>query len=200
MNDSEKRIGIGISNPLWTVSFGDASGATVGHLYVTLEGQIAFDGDADASALQFAETMNALVESRRNRGVVLRIGNEPYDPANIIFRTYLRLPLIIEAVQFAQVFDVNDAEGLHQGSPGDYLVRDPEGQLYVIRPEAFKRSHIRWYYYPEPYNSLLRGLQNLQGREVIGERSELYETLTNAVRLLEEVSQTLKEEAKAKGE
>ena len=196
-HDPEKRIGIGITNPLWTVSFGDASGHTVGHLYGSLEGKITFDGDPDASALQFAETMNALVESRRNRGVTLRLSNEPCDPAKILWRTYLRLPLIIEAVQIAEVFDVVDSEGIHQGSPGDFLVRDTKGQLHVIKPEAFKDSHSRWYYYPEPYNSLWRSISG-QGTclQVIAEHPELRDTLAHATNILEIVSKRLKEASK----
>ena len=71
MNESEKRIGIGTAKPLWTVDFRDDSGNTVGHLNVSPEGHITFDGDVDVSALQFARAMHDLIESRLARGVAL---------------------------------------------------------------------------------------------------------------------------------
>ncbi len=198
MTPSKKRIGIGTANPLWTVTFyDDASGEIVGHLHVALNGRISFDGDVDASALLFAKTMNELVESRFNRGVVLRLGNEPYDVDKMWFRTYLRLPLIVEAISIAEAFEVNDKEHIHQGAPGDFLVRDPQGGLHVVKPEAFNKAHLRWYFYPEPYNTLVMNLEDRAQDNIIEEHPKLCESLIEAMRLLEEVSTKLKEAPKA---
>ncbi len=68
MNESEKHIGIGTAKPLWTVDFSDDSGNTVGHLSVSPEGHITFDGDVDVSALQFARAMSKLIEKRLGQG------------------------------------------------------------------------------------------------------------------------------------
>ncbi len=191
---NEKRIGIGTANPLWTVTFyDDASGEIVGHLHVALNGRISFDGDVDASALLFAQTMSNLIESRFNRGVLLRLGNEPCALESIIFRTYLRLPLIIEAVQIAEVFEVNDKEHIHQGAPGDFLVKDPQGNLHVVKPEDFNKAHLRWYFYPKAYNRLVMNLEDPTQDDLIAEHPKLCESLIEAMRLLKEVSTKLKE-------
>ena len=64
MNESEKIIGIGTVEAIWTVDFSDDSGNTVGHLSVSPEGHITFEGDVDVSALQFARAMSELIEKR----------------------------------------------------------------------------------------------------------------------------------------
>lgn len=71
----------------------------------------------------------------------LRIAGKPVDPQSLAFRKYRKLPLVIEAVQIHQAFEVETLEGLHQGDAGDFLLRGVEGELYPCKARIFYKTY-----------------------------------------------------------
>lgn len=71
----------------------------------------------------------------------VRINGKAADCSALEFRRYRKLPVVIEAVKIDVPFEVDTLEGTHQGSPGDYLIRGVEGELYPCKPGIFAKTY-----------------------------------------------------------
>ncbi len=69
------------------------------------------------------------------------IDGEAIDCSTLEFRRYRKLPVVIEAVRIDEPFEVATLEGTHRGSPGDYLIRGVEGELYPCKPGIFAKTY-----------------------------------------------------------
>ncbi len=50
-------------------------------------------------------------------------------------------PIIIEAVQILELFEVETMEGVMQGKVGDFLMKGIDGELYVCDKDIFYRTY-----------------------------------------------------------
>jgi hypothetical protein len=110
------------------------------------------------------------------------------DPNDLLFRTYLRKPLIIEAVQLDGEFTIATKDGLLRGKEGDYIVRDTDGRISACSEEDFLAANKRWYYYVREHNPFLEGS---------GEYQEIIQSLA---RLSERMRESQAKEAEDRGE
>jgi hypothetical protein len=49
-------------------------------------------------------------------------------------------PIVVHAKQMNHVFCVDTLEGVMSGNPGDYLMKDINGELYPCKREIFEAS------------------------------------------------------------
>jgi len=52
-------------------------------------------------------------------------------------KRYRLRPVILLAMEFNHPFGVENSEGFILGQAGDYLVRDPAGEMYPVSAEVF---------------------------------------------------------------
>ena len=60
---------------------------------------------------------------------------------DVNFKPCRKLPLIVGAVQINEPFIVETLEGLHTGSPGDYLMVGVNNERYPCKKEIFEKSY-----------------------------------------------------------
>ncbi|KKN85757.1 hypothetical protein LCGC14_0275620 [marine sediment metagenome] len=90
----------------------------------------------------------------------LRVDGHAVDFSQLGFEHYRKLPVVIHAVQIDCPFEVDTLEGMHTGSPGDFLIKGAHGELYPCKPDIFaetyelvdKELNLSWYRaYDEKY-------------------------------------------------
>lgn len=74
-------------------------------------------------------------------GRTVRINGKTADCSVLEFKSYRKRPVVIQAVRIDEPFEVDTLEGTHQGSPGDYLIRGVEGELYPCKPAIFAKTY-----------------------------------------------------------
>jgi hypothetical protein len=56
--------------------------------------------------------------------------------------TCIKRPIPVQCKQIAEPFRVNSLEGNYkQGKPGDYLMRDIDGELYICDRAIFEKTY-----------------------------------------------------------
>lgn len=75
------------------------------------------------------------------RKVFISDGKIEVDPAKINWGQYRKLPVVIQAVQVWQEFDVETLEGTMHGNRGDWLICGINGELYPCKPDVFAKTY-----------------------------------------------------------
>ncbi len=57
------------------------------------------------------------------------------------FKDYRKKPVVIQAAQIFEAFEIPTKEGLMHGSPGDYLIIGVEGEMYPCKPTIFEKTY-----------------------------------------------------------
>ncbi len=71
----------------------------------------------------------------------LRVDGHAVDFSQLGFEHYRKLPVVIHAVQIDSPFEVDTLEGMHTGSPGDFLIMGIQGELYPCKPDIFAATY-----------------------------------------------------------
>lgn len=69
-----------------------------------------------------------------SRGAVVNIEVIPW-------RKYRKRPVVIEAFQLDSELSIQTLEGTMKASPGDYLIKGIEGELYACKAAIFKKTY-----------------------------------------------------------
>jgi len=72
----------------------------------------------------------------------LRFEKITYNPEFMI--NYRKRPIVIQAIQVLEPFEVETLEGLMQGKASDYLVKGINGELYPVDKEIFHKTYEMW--------------------------------------------------------
>lgn len=54
------------------------------------------------------------------------------------WRRFRKRPIVVEAYQTIEPVDIETPEGTMHASPGDWIIRGVEGELYPCKPSVFK--------------------------------------------------------------
>ncbi|KKN55025.1 hypothetical protein LCGC14_0586260 [marine sediment metagenome] len=57
---------------------------------------------------------------------------------------YRKKPIVIQAIQVLEAFEVETLEGLMQGKANDYLVKGINSELYPVDREIFHKTYEMW--------------------------------------------------------
>lgn len=57
-------------------------------------------------------------------------------------KRYVKKPIVIEAVQINEEFEVDTLEGTMKGKADDYLVVGIKGEMYPVDKEIFEESYL----------------------------------------------------------
>lgn len=57
------------------------------------------------------------------------------------FRPYRKKPVIINAMQIDEEFEVHTKKGIMRAKPGDYLIEGVEGELYPCDRDIFQKTY-----------------------------------------------------------
>jgi len=57
------------------------------------------------------------------------------------FKNYRKKPIVIQAKQMCEAFEVNTLEGTMKGKPGDYLIIGVKGEKYPCDREVFEQTY-----------------------------------------------------------
>ena len=77
----------------------------------------------------------------QGEGRTLRVDGHAVDFPQLGFEHYRKLPVVIRAVQIFNTFEVDTLEGMHTGSPGDFLIEGVHGELYPCKPDIFAETY-----------------------------------------------------------
>ena len=79
--------------------------------------------------------------NKRNMNRRVRFADETMEREGVRFARYRKKPVVIEAAQITDSFEVETLEGTHRGSPGDWLIRGIAGELYPCKPDIFEQTY-----------------------------------------------------------
>lgn len=65
------------------------------------------------------------------------------DPDSLDWGRVRKRPVVVDAVQLDQRFEVDTWEGTMEADAGHWLVRGVEGELYPVAPDVFEQTYIR---------------------------------------------------------
>ncbi len=93
--------------------------------------------------------------SSQGEGRTLRVDGHEVDVQIVPFKSYRKLPVVIQAVKILEPFTVDTLEGTHQGSPGDFLIMGIQGELYPCKPDIFAATYEEVDEFPHERKGLL---------------------------------------------
>ena len=54
---------------------------------------------------------------------------------------FRKIPVVVEAIQLNDYFQVETLEGMMKGNPGDWLIKGVKGDLYPCKPDIFIETY-----------------------------------------------------------
>lgn len=56
-------------------------------------------------------------------------------------RKFVKKPIIVEAYQVSTVQKIETLEGTMLASPGDWIVKGVNGEIYPVKPDIFEKTY-----------------------------------------------------------